>query len=484
MRAFASSLHSWAEIERNESTSGRHGLTFPLAVLAALGRTHGLEIVAEEDTGDPSGFDAIFISIMDPRIALNIGRHFREWKIPMLRSERTAAHPLVWMGGQGLRNPMPFAPIADLIVLGDAEPCLPSLLDLWERHGRTGFLSAASTVEGVYVPALHRRGEARLRMAIAEDIGITLREDVRVTLNGSRRIELARGCRYKCAMCSLGWRQPYRENGTADVIAAIKQGPRQIHLQAGDAESHSGIGQIRAAMVEHGARDSGWTGRLDTVNTGDEIAGGKRYAFGVEGVSHRLRRLVGKGWLTDERLVSSTVDVLKATEQTSTGRAAWHMIAGLPTARLDETLDLLRVLQAIDNELRGTVHRNLAIHWQPFQPIPGTPLQWCAAGSGARKMAGLLRGAESMTWLHVRQQTGRTDEMARLCTVLSRADERGSGLLARMADRNVSADEAAELCGVGWGALPVDASLPWDWIEGWMSKDALARCHKAALARA
>jgi len=80
--------------------------------------------------------------------------------------------------------------------------------------------------------------------------------------------------------------------------------------------------------------------------------------------------------------------------------------------------------------------------------------------------------------------TGRTDEMARLCTVLSRADERGSGLLARMADRNVSADEAAELCGVGWGVLPVDASLPWDWIEGWMPKGALARCHKAALARA
>ncbi|MBK8912977.1 MAG: hypothetical protein IPM61_16885 [Chlorobi bacterium] len=79
-------------------------------------------------------------------------------------------------------------------------------------------------------------------------------------------------------------------------------------------------------------RDNGWTGRLDTTlsNPDARVPGTKRYAFGVEGVSARLRRAVGKGYLTDARLIRDTVDILNKTEERFYGRAAWHLISGLP----------------------------------------------------------------------------------------------------------------------------------------------------------
>ena len=381
---------------------------------------------------------------------------------------------------------MPLYDVADLIVIGDAEEPLPKLLRLWERHGNAaGFLVAASTVRGVFVPAHHDPREAVIEQAVARDIGITMREEIVVNTDGTRRVEIARGCQYKCTFCSLGWRTPVRENSAADVIATIGTSSRKVHLQAGDAESHTGIVEIRAALAAHGGRDQGWTGRLDTLldNPDTEIPGHKKYAFGIEGISHRLRAAVGKGYLTDERLIADTLAFFGRVEESSAGRGAWHLIAGLPTERREEVLDLLAVVTEIDRRWRGKRSRNLMLHWQPFQPLPGTPMQWCAAGAGAGKLAGYLRGAERQDWVRVRQLTGRTDDVARVCTILSRSDTRGADLLDAMADRRVTSDEARAITGATDGALDPDAPLPWDFIRQHYGRDKLRRAYDVMMRR-
>jgi hypothetical protein len=303
--------------------------------------------------------------------------------------------------------------------------------------------------------------------SVAADIGITLREPVSVSLDGTRRMEIARGCPSKCAFCSLGWRAPYRENGTADLVAEVARSPLRVHLQAGDAAAHSGYAQVTAALAEHGGSDQGWTGRYDSVlaNPDATVPGSKRYAFGVEGTSHRLRRAVGKGYLTDERLVADTLTFLRSIEGDRYGRAAWHMIAGLPTARDAEALDLMRVIQAIDAGRRGMTRRNLAVHWQPFCPLPGTPAQWFPAGRGARRMASMLDGLR-LDWLRFAQLRGRTDGMAGVCTVLARsAGERAARLLDALGAGPVTVAEAEAIAGVTGGALDPDGPLPWDFIR-------------------
>src|SRR5690606_22373580 len=101
---------------------------------------------------------------------------------------------------------------------------------------RRAFLADAAAIEGVFVPAIHDRRRDVIHQSVARDVSITLRESISVAHDGSRRIENARGCRYKCAFCTLGWRTPVRENGAEPVVAAIRASPKRVHLQAGDAE--------------------------------------------------------------------------------------------------------------------------------------------------------------------------------------------------------------------------------------------------------
>lgn len=488
MKAFASSFHAWESLEEQEGVKVPHGLTFPLAIVEAIGRPHGLTLAAEEETpAGPDGFDAIFLSVLDSRCMVNAASHFRAWGIPFRRADRTESHPLVWAGGQGLHNPLPLAPCFDLCVIGDAEDPLPALLALWDRHGgaHRPFLAAASTVPGVFVPAHHDPREVTIEQSISSDVGITLREDIGVNHNGQRRVEIARGCQYKCTFCSLGWRTPVRENSAEQIITTIRSSPKIVHLQAGDAESHSGIAVIREALREHGGRDNGWTGRLDTLldNPDVEIGGGKKYAFGVEGVSHRLRSAVGKGYLTDDRLVEDTCTFFGRVDEASVGRGAWHIIAGLPGERRFEAVDLLKVIQRIEDRQHGKRQRNLTLHWQPFQPLPGTPMQWCAGGGGARRQAALLKPAERNTWVRVRQLLGRTDGMALVCTILARADERGAGLLEALADGPVSPERAAIIAGTGAGTIDPDAPLPWDFVRQHYERATLRRAYDVMMGR-
>lgn len=488
MRAFASSLHAWKSLERQEGIKVPHGLVFSLAVVEAIGKPYGLTLTAEEhEPAGPAGYDAIMVSVLDSRCMVETAQHFQSWKMPLRRVDRDDFYPLVIAGGQGLHNPLPYAPIADVIVIGDAEEPLPALLMAYQAaSNRARFLELASCIDGVFVPSLHDRTKVVIKQAVSQDISITTTNHISVSNDGSRRIEIARGCQYKCGFCSLGWRTPVRENSPDVVISAIKKSGKRVHLQAGDAESHSGINEIRQALRAHGGSDQGWTGRLDSLfeNPDQTIPGQKRYAFGVEGVSYRLRRAVGKGYLTDDRLVSDTVRFFDAIEGEGKGRAAWHVIAGLPGERPEEATDLGLVVRRIDEARRGKRARNLSIHWQPFQPLPGTPMQWCAAGRGARHLSAVLAPiVERLPYVPVRQIGGRTDTMALLCSVLARSDERGADLLEAMGHGPVSVKQAEAIAGTTIDALDPYAPLPWDFIQTSFAKEVLLKAYNVMMDR-
>jgi len=488
MRAVGSSLGSWRSIERQERTKGVHGLCFSLAVVAEIGREHGLAMRAEESLDEPReacGYDAVFISVLDSRCMVETARSFREWGIPLRRRQRGPDYPVIWAGGQGLHNPMPYAEVADLIVVGDAEGPLPELLAAWHRHGPgSGFLAAAATIQGVYVPAYHDPSEAVIVQSVAKRFPASVKTPIRINLDTTRRIEIARGCRYSCAFCGLGWRAPYRELDTDVLLDALRaDGGKHVHLQAGDAESHSGISSLRACIAELGGRDQGWTGRLDSVDLDVGVPATKRFAFGVEGVSHRLRRAVGKGALTDDFLTDSTVAVLDAVQGEGQGRTAWHIIAGLPTQRLAEARDLAAVVRRIGMARLTGVRRNLAIHIQPFQPLPGTPLQWCSVGRGARILARMIGDVPPHSSLHVWTQAGRSDRMAAICTILSRAGPSAVALLDALGSGDVSPRDACALAETSFGALDLDEPLPWGWISYSTAESILRKAHGVAMRR-
>src|SRR5437773_508701 len=81
--------------------------------------------------------------------------------IPLHAEERGPEETLVIAGGPGAQNPELLAPFIDLFVIGDGEPSLPVVCDLWKEMQGSGLSRAeklariAGSVEWAYVPRFY-----------------------------------------------------------------------------------------------------------------------------------------------------------------------------------------------------------------------------------------------------------------------------------------------------------------------------------------
>jgi radical SAM superfamily enzyme YgiQ (UPF0313 family) len=198
-------------------------------------------------------------------------------------------------------------------------------------------------------------------------------------------------------------------------------------------------------------------------------------------MNHRIRRAIGKAKLTDKYLVDATVSFFSNVETGKVGRACWHVIAGLPGETTEDVVQFGGVLMGINDRLQEK--RCLEIHWQPFQPLPGTPMQWCAAGGGARRLASRLKSWEKLPFLSVRNIAGRGDEMALMCSILARSDERGVGLMEAYADGVLTPELARAISGTHERELSVSDKLPWDFVQHATPRRILERAYNVMVSR-
>src|SRR6516165_4380931 len=81
--------------------------------------------------------------------------------IALHAEDRGPDDPLVIAGGPGAQNPELLAPFIDLFVIGDGEPSLPVVCDLWKAMQSTGLsreeklAKIAGSVEWAYVPRFY-----------------------------------------------------------------------------------------------------------------------------------------------------------------------------------------------------------------------------------------------------------------------------------------------------------------------------------------
>ena len=94
-----------------------------------------------------------------------------------------------------------------------------------------------------------------------------------------------------------------------------------------------------------------------------------------------------------------------------------------------------------------------------------------------------MRDAERLPWIPVRQLGGRTDEMALVCTVLSRSDRRGADLLDALAAGPVTPDQAVKIAGIGYGTIDPGAPLSWDFVKQFYGKDVLRKAYDVMMSR-
>ncbi|NVM57614.1 MAG: radical SAM protein, partial [Desulfobacterales bacterium] len=165
--------------------------------------------------------DIIAFSISFENDYPNLLTILAEAGIPLLSSERNSPHPLIIAGGvTTFLNPEPVAPFVDCLLIGEAEPILPSFFDVYKRHSQRETLleALAAQVPGTYVPAFYhvtykpdgsiaqfgpKAGfPVKVRRVVAEDLSFwdtcTTILTPHTTFDNTYLIEAARGCPHAC----------------------------------------------------------------------------------------------------------------------------------------------------------------------------------------------------------------------------------------------------------------------------------------------
>lgn len=218
--------------------------------------------------------------------------------IPPLREQRDQRHPLVVVGGPlTFSNPLPLAPFADAVVVGEADALAVNVLRTIEgAQSRQTAVSGLAQIPNVFVPDLH--GDRLPAVARCDDSLLPAWAPIR-TPNAELRdmflLEAERGCSRACAYCVMrgSKSQGMRIVGRKRLLDLVPAQTKRVGLVGAAVSDHPDIVEIVRALVDRGCEVGLSSLRPDRLT--DEFvsalqAGGHRtLTTAIDGPSERLR---------------------------------------------------------------------------------------------------------------------------------------------------------------------------------------------------
>lgn len=446
--------------------------------------------------------DVWLVSLHHVRDYLRLPAMFRKLGEQPLAAERSG-RPLFIAGGGPLSNPLPVAAFFDIICIGEGEEWIQEALQALERRKD---IDTLGDIDGTYLPIWGRSRIVRRRAFrdIASNGGFLNfpPEGYPKGVKNVLYLESSRGCPYKCLFCKLGWTRPVVDEWDFGSVerelatqALMHPDIRYVSLNAPDAGSVSWYPDMPDLLERYGYNMPYASIRFDSFRVLDRLKRNQFVRLGLEGMSHRLRRWLGKGdWDSDY-----IVGVMRRIycEQCLPG-AKWFVITSLPGEReedYEEYKDLCARLMNVPP--RWSILRVSATN---FVPEPHTPMQWFAARYSARSNQAVEAGRMAVRCVKRRFRTfgirpiERATGEARylLEAALTRGDEscgrfilaldaRRTELARSQGDRllaayiNLGKDVGCDLLKLT-DELATDMQLPWDFIDTGLYKMTL-RAH-------
>lgn len=317
---------------------------------------------------------AWFVSVLFVRQFIRLPLLFRRMGLPPLAADRGPDDPLIVFGGQSMIAPEPIAEFADIMALGDGEHTGKFIVDLLAGGAtKTEIMAECDNRHGFYVPSRHTPGDGFIfRRAETDNIRpYCIQPHERG--KGSSYIEVARGCKNKCLFCAIGWAGgTYREHPKDQVLAELDKSVHLVNMFAPEVSSVSYIAEVNKRALRDKKDQQSRDVRLDKI---DEVMkyhqSTKRYGFGLDGLSEKIRLAVGKKF--------KHVDVVMALERLGlefkvTG-IRMYQIGGFPGETDEDWDEFARLLVDVKNHFNGRVLVTIT----HFMPVPHTPLQWSSA---------------------------------------------------------------------------------------------------------
>lgn len=212
--------------------------------------------------------------------------------------DRSASDPLVVVGGPlTFSNPLPVGPLADVVVMGEGEEVIHTVLDLLqESANKDDLLDRLAEVAGCWVPARH--GERLLPVVAVDNARLPAWSVIRTPhteLSNMHLVEAERGCHRKCTFCVMrrSTNGGMRLASPESILGSIPEDATRVGLVGAAVSDHPRLIPIVEGIVESG-REVGLSSlradRLsDTLVELLKRGGYRTLTVASDGASERLR---------------------------------------------------------------------------------------------------------------------------------------------------------------------------------------------------
>jgi radical SAM superfamily enzyme YgiQ (UPF0313 family) len=390
----------------------------------------GVPVFGVESRHSLRDFDVVGTSISYVVLLINFCKYLTMSGVPLRWRDRVPEeHPMIMIGGQAFCNPEVMAPVADCIFVGEAEDepgnggigQVCRMIEMFKREGswnddRVGcYERLARTFNYLYFPrfvdVLYGEGPGVSKRVLgyrAEVSGMRMPFRKRHVIDldkiaplddppllyvdpslGSGDIEASRGCPAWCSFCRLSFAQkPFRQHGVEYMTEFAKRfqaniGGVELSPFGPDFPMQTNKNALLKSLLEN------VTDKIDTVAQRiDDFIGDDTYlllqsvgratsvTLGLEGVSQRMRDLVGKA-TSDAEVKEAVARGIRAGFR----KFKLFMIIGLPgedTGDVARIMALARDLADIRDSL-ATSKVTIQFSFTPLLYEAQTPFQWFSA---------------------------------------------------------------------------------------------------------
>jgi len=317
--------------------------------------------------------------------------------LPVRASDRTESHPLVVCGGPlTFSNPVPLAPFADLMVMGEAEDLVHALCEaISSGAGKRETVERLGRRPGFWAPSLDALPPS---VARADDDRLPARSQVvtpHTELRNMFLIEPERGCSRGCTYCVMrrttngGMRTVPPER----IIELIPDTARRVGLVGAAVTDHPRIVELVRTLVDDGREVGISSLRADRLCARPELvrllagAGARTLTTAADGASERLRKALDR-----RTTAAQLLRVAVLAREAGFRQLKLYLMVGLPGETDDDLTEL--------SSLAGEISRVLPLSFgcAPFVAKRNTPMDgapYAGVAEVERKLAFLrsrLRG--------------------------------------------------------------------------------------------